>query len=231
MGDVYKAFDPDLKRHVALKVLASELSRDADFVRRFTLEAGLTENGSAIAGTSQADGHESKNGTVVGMDYRPNVRHVEFQKLGSGETLPDFLTTPSALERTDDEGVRLGDNGVIRSRRKNLLNADFTFEVLVKFERDDKIAYIGLGPGVSDRSYNGLTDSVYLRFHAPWHGAGQLDVENWRYGRTPIRGKIDYVGVHRIQISKRGKVVTFLIDPDNDGPSDDDMNLVIPDIT
>lgn len=39
MGDVYMAFDPRLKRHVAVKVLASQLSRDAQFVERFSTEA------------------------------------------------------------------------------------------------------------------------------------------------------------------------------------------------
>ncbi|QDT49025.1 Serine/threonine-protein kinase PknB [Symmachiella dynata] len=39
MGDVYKGFEPDLKRTVAIKVLPAGLARQKDFVRRFFVEA------------------------------------------------------------------------------------------------------------------------------------------------------------------------------------------------
>jgi serine/threonine protein kinase/Tol biopolymer transport system component len=39
MGDVYRGYDSQLERTVALKVLPPELARQADFVRRFTDEA------------------------------------------------------------------------------------------------------------------------------------------------------------------------------------------------
>ena len=39
MGDVYKGYDPQLERTVALKVLPLELARQPDFVRRFVDEA------------------------------------------------------------------------------------------------------------------------------------------------------------------------------------------------
>ncbi len=39
MGDVYRGYDESLERSVAVKVLPSQLARDADFVRRFHAEA------------------------------------------------------------------------------------------------------------------------------------------------------------------------------------------------
>jgi serine/threonine protein kinase len=39
MGDVYRGYDPQLERSVALKVLPPELARQSDFVRRFVDEA------------------------------------------------------------------------------------------------------------------------------------------------------------------------------------------------
>lgn len=44
MADIYKAWQPSLKRHVALKVLASDLATDAEFVARFQQEAVAAAN-------------------------------------------------------------------------------------------------------------------------------------------------------------------------------------------
>jgi serine/threonine-protein kinase len=42
MAAVYKAYDPGLDRHVALKVLAAELLRDGQFAERFKREAKMS---------------------------------------------------------------------------------------------------------------------------------------------------------------------------------------------
>src|SRR6188472_1159895 len=39
MGEVYKAFDPVLKRHVAIKMLTAQLGLDAEMRKRFEREA------------------------------------------------------------------------------------------------------------------------------------------------------------------------------------------------
>src|SRR6266705_835870 len=41
MGEVWKAFDPQLRRYVAIKVLNADLREEPDFVARFTHEAQL----------------------------------------------------------------------------------------------------------------------------------------------------------------------------------------------
>ncbi len=43
-AEVYKAFDPDVKREVALKLLLQEVSHDVDWVRRFNQERELLGN-------------------------------------------------------------------------------------------------------------------------------------------------------------------------------------------
>ena len=43
-------------------------------------------------------------------------------------------------------------------------------------------------------------------------------------------GKISKAGTHRVSIVKDGDAVTFSIDVDNDGPSDDDLEITIPDL-
>ena len=44
MATVYKAWQPSLRRYVALKVLASHLADDAEFVKRFRQEAVSAAN-------------------------------------------------------------------------------------------------------------------------------------------------------------------------------------------
>ena len=41
MAEVWKAFDPQLRRHVAIKLMLTELKQDADFLMRFEREARL----------------------------------------------------------------------------------------------------------------------------------------------------------------------------------------------
>jgi len=158
-------------------------------------------------------------------------------KLGASRRLPAFLGTDGRYARTDDRGIKLQgfdspsirNISTIRTRQFNYLANDFTFEVLVSLSPGDKIAYIGLGLGKPDQSYNGLTDSVYLRFHSPDHGDGKVDVTCFKKG-FDILGKVTHSGTHRVSIIKEGDLVTFLVDPENDGPTDDDMELTIPNI-
>lgn len=46
MASVYKAYEPDLERHVALKVLATELLREPQFAERFKREAKVSRGSS-----------------------------------------------------------------------------------------------------------------------------------------------------------------------------------------
>ena len=162
----------------------------------------------------------------------------EFTRLGETRALPEYLTTADALHRTSNGGVRFSSinsrnnepAGVIQTRSRDFLDRNFVFDVLLTFEKEDRIAYIGLGAGRADRSYNGLTDSVYLRFHAPTLGDGQVDIQNWRFGYTNVGGKVPNPGINRVRIVKEGNAVSFHVDPENDGPTDDDLELTIPDI-
>jgi len=162
----------------------------------------------------------------------------EFAKLGESRTLPDYLFTADAVNRTENGGVRLsGINrrnnepaGVIQTRARHYLEKDFVFDVLLEFEHGDRIAYIGIGAGKADESYNGLTDSVYLRFHAPDVGGAQVDIQNWNAGHTGLPGKVPNWGVNRVRIIKEGSAISFHVDPQNDGPTDDDLELTIPDL-
>ncbi|OAI52665.1 hypothetical protein AYO47_01090 [Planctomyces sp. SCGC AG-212-M04] len=154
----------------------------------------------------------------------------DWAKLGEYPALPPYLTTNGSLKRTQDKGVRFVEpRTAIQSVDRTLLSKDFVFEALVTFEFDDKIAYLGIGPGLEDRSYNGLTDSLYLRLHPHTFGDGLVGMQNWNRGTTSL-GKIDHPGIHRVRVEKQGDAVTFHVDPDNDGPSADDIEVSYPNV-
>ena len=162
----------------------------------------------------------------------------ELEKLGQSRSLPKFLTTTSALKRTSEGGVRLqGDasrgesgGGVILTRQRDFINHDFIFEVLVSFESNDSIAYVGIGPGQSITSRSQLDDSIYLRLHSPSFGKGEVNVLNVVDGGKTILGQVPQAGTHLLRLVKEGDALSLIVDPENDGPTDDDLELVIPDI-
>ena len=173
---------------------------------------------------------ESSSSTSESGASRSNSGKSVVGNLGRSRRLPKFLTTQARLKRTKDGGVRILGGGPVQTRDRTFLNKDFTFEVLVSFEHDDTIAYIGLGAGKKDRSYNALTDSIYMRFHPPHAASGMVDVESWKKGRTGLQGGVTHKGRHMVRIIKEEDSVTFQVDPDNDGPTDDDLELTVPDI-
>lgn len=158
----------------------------------------------------------------------------DFDVLGKSRSLPSYLTTTVALEKVPNgglrfQGVRKNDdysNNLILTRDRNLLDRDFVFEVLVTFQPNDGIAHIGFGTGRQEPSANRRENSVFLRFHSPDFGEGRVDLETSEKA-TVVMGSVTQEGVHRVCFTKKGNSLTILVDPENDGPSDDDFETVI----
>lgn len=189
------------------------------------------------SGSTSSTGGASKNSSSKSKGDIPAASG-DFEELGKTRSLPKFLSTTSALKRTSDEGVRFqGDDtrgesggGVILTRQRDFVDHDFTFEVLVSFEQEDTIAYIGIGPGQSATSRSRIDDSVYVRFHSPAFGKGEVNVLHPQTGERTIFGHVPQKGQHLVRIIKEGDALSLVVDPENDGPTDDDLELVIPDI-
>lgn len=120
--------------------------------------------------------------------------------------------------------------GVIQTRQRDFIDHDFVFEVLVSFEPDDTIALVGIGPGRAISSRNKLDDSIYLRLHSPGFGKGEVNVLNVVDGGKTILGQVPQRGIHLVRLVKEGNTLSLIVDPENDGPTDDDLELVVQDI-
>ena len=157
--------------------------------------------------------------------------------LGKSRSLPKYLTTTESLRRMPDGGVRLPQEkshydyeaGLITTKDRGLLSKNFVFEALVTFNPGDGIAHIGIGSGMQERSANRRVDSVFLRFHPPELGQGEVQLHTSGKAESLI-GKVSQRGIHLVRFIKEGDALTIHIDPENDGPSDDDFETTIPDL-
>ena len=147
--------------------------------------------------------------TVSGRSY----------KLAGRSRWPAFLERGEATA-TKDRVVSATD---IRTKSGGFLNKDFTFEVVFPLKKGDSIVFVGIGESSGK-------DSVYLRGHHEYLKSGVgLGKAGQRSGFLHVGDDLP-TGTHRAIITKEGDAVTFAIDVDNDGPTDDDMELTVPDI-
>src|SRR5262249_13614687 len=116
----------------------------------------------------------------------------------------------------------------VLSRKGDFLNKDFRFEIVFTIKKGDKITFVGIGEADPNSTYREPKNSVYLRFHPPDMGGGEVDLSNAPSQNLVQIGKVTRYGTHRVMIEKKGEALTFTIDPDNDGPSDDDIQKTIP---
>ena len=150
------------------------------------------------------------------------------KKLGTGRTLPTFLRTKANYRRHKEGGIIFADRTLVFTRDGTFLNKDFTFEVLIALADEDQIAFIGLGQGEPPIAYQEPGQAVNLRLHGPNKTGEVLLAKNGQ--GTEKMGTILRTGTHLVRIVKADDSVTFSVDVDNDGPTDDDMESTIPDI-
>lgn len=127
--------------------------------------------------------------------------------------LPSFLTSSTRISKAKS-GITIADGGVIRTKDVNFLDRDFTFEVLL--DNSTGGAHVGIG----------TRDTVQLQLHTTAVGNNRGEVKL----NESIIGNISSTGAHLLRIQKKGDTVTFQIDVDNDGLSDDDLETIIPNI-
>lgn len=168
MANVYLAYDRTLKRHVAIKMLRYELSKDERFIKRFKRESSQ----------------------VINLDH-PNIVHVynvgdykqqpfivmEYVK---GKTLKDYLRENGAL--TPEDAVYLMkqlSEGVLYAHQNNIIHRDLkTQNIMITDENVIKITDFGIALSSNEADItqtNTIMGSVH--YLAPELARGNLATE------------------------------------------------------
>ncbi|WP_231603007.1 FlgO family outer membrane protein [Neorhodopirellula pilleata] len=141
------------------------------------------------------------------------------------DRFPSFMTTSAALQRETNGGFRVpaerGREAAIFTKNSGFLDGDFTFEVQFQFSpQDDHAAKFAMGTGNFDRR------DIILDVIAPAarSNAG-MAILNGTY-----LNKINTDGIHTVRFIKEGNALTVMIDPQSDGPTDDDIESTYGDI-
>ena len=168
MANVYLAYDRTLKRHVAIKMLRYELSKDERFIKRFKRESAQ----------------------VINLDH-PNIVHVytvgdykqqpfivmEYVK---GKTLKDYLREHGALEpQTVIHIMTQLAEGVLYAHQNNIIHRDLkTQNIMITDEQVVKITDFGIALSSNEADVtqtNTIMGSVH--YLAPELARGNLATE------------------------------------------------------
>lgn len=120
MGEVYRAYDPSLQRHVALKILPSRLVDSEDRVRRFEREAVAASMLNHPAIISIHEVGEAECATSAGAPER--IRFIAME-LVDGATLDRHAHTNGALHRLLDQLSQVAD-GLAAAHRAGIVHRD-----------------------------------------------------------------------------------------------------------
>ena len=157
MGEVYRAWDSKLNRHVALKVLPAALAGDADYIARFQREAQVLAslnhpNIAAIYGLEDSGGVRA---LVMELVEGPTLdERISAGAIPIGEALEIARQIAEALEAAHDKGII----------HRDLKPAN------VKVTADDKVKVLDFGlakalTGDSGMSSSNLTSSPTMTIH------------------------------------------------------------------
>jgi hypothetical protein len=188
-------------------------------------------NGGAVFGGVRVGPSTSRVVAVVGA--APN----ELMPLSRGNPWPSFLQAGDNAFFVKD-GLEVRGNTYVTTKRADYIDRDFTFEIGFVFpawtERsvNDQGAHVGIG---EPSGGNSPEVGVFLTARPPDVNDGNLTLESC--GGKGTRRTEKHVtnlrsrGPHLLRIEKVADAVTFTVDVDADGKSDDDAELTIPDVT
>jgi serine/threonine protein kinase len=153
MGEVYRAKDPKLDRHVAIKVLPPHLGASADALERFEREAR------AVAALSHP------NILSIYEFGRQGTTAFAVMELLDGETLRQKLAAPISIRKAIDYGVQIA-RGVAAAHARGIVHRDLKPEnVFVTSDGGVKILDFGLARQTPAFAGSGATTSPPIERH------------------------------------------------------------------
>lgn len=202
----------------------------------------FVNNFAAVARAAKIGTPMHRSTVVVKVDSDASDDHVDAQpkdspiaddwiQLGGRHKFPAFFQSNPAI-LSEKTGLSIKRRNYVLSRKGDFLSKDFKFEIVFTLKDGDAndIAFVGMGEADRNSAYNEPKNSVYLGIHPPTVEQGRVSLSNRTGGGGTTLGNISRPGTHRAIIEKIGDAVTFSIDVDNDGPSDDDLENAVPDI-
>ncbi len=168
MANVYLAYDRTLKRHVAIKMLRYELSKDEGFIKRFKRESAQ----------------------VINLDH-PNIVHVYtvgdykqqpfiVMEYVNGKTLKDYLREHGALDpQTAIHGMTQLAEGVLYAHQNKIIHRDLKSQnIMITEDQVVKITDFGIALSSNEADItqtNTIMGSVH--YLAPELARGNLATE------------------------------------------------------
>ena len=158
MGEVYRAWDSKLNRHVALKVLPAALASDADYMARFQREAQVL-----------ASLNHPHIAAIYGLEDSGGVRALVME-LVEGPTLDDRISAGAIPFREALEIARQIAEALEAAHDKGIIHRDLK-PANVKVTADDKVKVLDFGlakalvgdSGVSGRNLaSSPTMTIYM---------------------------------------------------------------------
>lgn len=201
------------------------------FTRSFVPLARAARVGTPRAKTTLVTQAEAAPAAAKDQSEPDSQRGNGWIQLGTPNRFP-ALFQPSPQVLSDKTGLSLKRRHYLLTRKGDYLNQDFKFEIVytLKDGTANDIMFLGIGEADRNSAYNEPGNSVYLAIHPSSIESGRVALSNKTGGGVDTVGKIPRGGTHRATIEKIGDSVTFSIDVDNDGASDDDLEKGVPDI-
>lgn len=179
--------------------------------------------------SKKADDDDGDSSSSSNTNSRPSDG--KWIDLGGRNKFPALLQGSKEVQ-SEKKGLTIRRRNYVLTKKGDYLTQDFRFEIVFTLPEGNAndIMYIGLGEADRNTAYNEPKNSVYMTIQPPNMENGRVNVSNKTGGGVSDIGKVSHVGTHRAIIEKIGDVVTFMVDVDNDGESDDDIEHTIPDI-